>query len=163
VKMRIQKQGDAFYPFDAEAVEDMVMVKDDGVFLVSIKSLSKRDQRSIDQNRMQFKWYADAAKQGDHTAMEYRAYCKLHFGVKLLRAHDEEFREIYDKIIRPLQYEDKLAMMMEPIDLPITSRMSVELMAKYLKEVSDHFLALGFQLTKFEHFADWLKQDIKKH
>lgn len=163
MKMRIQKHGDVFYPFDAEAVDDMVMVKDDGVFLVTIKSLSKRDQRSIDQNRLQFKWYSDSAKQGDSTAVEYRAYCKLHFGVKLLRAQDEEFRAIYDRVIRPLQYADKLNLMIEPIDLPITSRMSVETMAKYLKEVSDHFLGLGFQLTKFEHLAGWLEQDMQKH
>ncbi|WP_027854682.1 hypothetical protein [Marinobacterium litorale] len=106
-----------------------------------------KEPRSNQQNRLQFQWLNDAASQGDQAVEEYRAYCKLHFGVPLLRAEDEEFREVYDQIIKPAPYEHKLRMMSPPIDLPVTSRMKVKTMTAYLNEVWQHFTGIGFQLT----------------
>lgn len=105
------------------------------------------EPRTIQQNRLQFQWFNDAEQQGDDTAKGYRAYCKLHFGVPILRAHDEEFRAVYDAIIKPAPYEHKLMMMMEPIDLPVTSRMKIKQFTQYLDAVWNHFTGLGFQLT----------------
>jgi len=157
-KITVQWQEDSFLPFDAESVEFCQKLKENDKFLVNIKKLTKADQRTIDQNRLQFKWLRDAEKQGDMTASEYRAYCKLHFGVPLLRIQDEDFREIYDRLIRPLDYEDKLSLMVEPIDLPVTSRMSPKTMAQYLKDMSDHFIEQGFQLTGLEHVQRWFDE-----
>src|SRR5690606_26105095 len=71
--------------------------------------ITKGKNRSIEQNKLQRLWLNEAAEQlGDDTAEGYRAYCKLHFGVPILRGENEEFREAYDKIIRPHSYEDKL-------------------------------------------------------
>jgi hypothetical protein len=122
-----------------------------------------KESRSIQQNRLQFQWLNDAAQQGDQTAEEYRAFCKLHFGVPLLRAEDEEFREVYDTIIKPAPYEHKLRMMSPPIDLPVTSRMKVKTMTEYLNSVWHHFTGLGFQLTDpsmlgIDDYQQWAKE-----
>lgn len=41
------------------------------------KGLVKK--RSNDQNNLQRLWFNELEQQGDMTAEEYRAYCKLHF------------------------------------------------------------------------------------
>jgi hypothetical protein len=105
------------------------------------------DSRSNRQNRLSFEWYNDASKQGDQEPWEYRAYCKLHFGVPILRAEREDFRLQYDEIVKPLPYAEKLALMIGPIELPVTSLMTVKQMSKYLDAVWQHFTGLGFQLT----------------
>lgn len=104
--------------------------------------------RSVDQNRLQRKWLLEAEAQGDMTAEEYRGYCKLHFGVPILRNENDEFREKYDKIIRPHSYQDKLAMMMEPLDFPITRLMNTKQKGRYLDAMYEHFTGMGFKLTE---------------
>lgn len=110
--------------------------------------LKKGLPRSADQNRLQRLWMLEAEEQGDMTAEEYRGYCKLHFGVPILRAEDEEFKQIYDQVIRPLPYDAKLALMMVPIDLPVTSRMTTDQKSRYLSAMQNHFVEQGFQLTQ---------------
>ena len=104
-------------------------------------------KRSNAQNRLFWQWMQDLEAQGDQTAQEYRAYCKLHFGVPILRAETPAFREQYDQTVKPLQYETKLALMKEPIDLPVTRLMTVNQERALLDEVWQHFTGLGFQLT----------------
>lgn len=158
-KLSFQYQEDVLHAYDEEAYNFLQGVAQNEVLIAEIKRVSAKELRSIEQNRMQFRWYRDMEKQGDQTAEEYRAYCKAWFGVPLLIQDDEDFREVYNSVIRPLQYEDKLKLMGGAIDLPVTSRMSVETMAKYLKAVSDYGLEQGFRLTTFEHLFEWLKED----
>ena len=106
--------------------------------------------RSIEQNRLQRLWLNEAAEQGDMTAEEYRGYCKLHFGVSLLRHENEKFREVYDRIVRPHSYEDKLQMMMVPLDLPVTRLMTTKQKTQYLDAMYQHFVGLGFRMTSPE-------------
>jgi hypothetical protein len=110
--------------------------------------LKKGLPRSNDQNRLQRLWMLEAEEQGDMTAEEYRAYCKLHFGVPILRAEDDDFKAVYDQVIRPLPYDAKLKLMQVPIDLPVTSRMTTGQKARYLDQVKQFFEEQGFQLTQ---------------
>lgn len=110
-------------------------------------SITKGVKRTNEQNRLQRKWLSEAAEQGDHTAEEYRAYCKLHIGVPILRLENDFFRERYDEIIKPLPYETKLAMMAEPFDFPVTRLMSTKQKKHYLDAMYIHFRGLGFILT----------------
>jgi hypothetical protein len=118
--------------------------------MLDIEIKPHESSRSAAQNRTQFMWYMEAATQGDMTAQEYRAYCKLHFGVPILRAEDEQFRAVYDKVIRPLEYESKMELMMEPIDFPVTSRMTWDQKSQFLDKTLAHFKGLGFQMTEPE-------------
>jgi hypothetical protein len=110
-------------------------------------NLTKGAIRSIEQNRLQRLWLNEAAEQGDHTAEEYRAYCKLTLGVPILRAENEEFAEQYDRLVKPLPYETKLQLMMEPIDFPVTRLMTSKQKSTYLDQMFRLFEGMGFRLT----------------
>ena len=107
-----------------------------------------RNDRSIEQNRLQRLWLKEAEQQGDMSAEEYRGHCKLHFGVKIMKRDSEQFSEVYDRLIRPRPYVEKLELMMIPMDMPVTRIMNTKQKAEYLSEMCKHFvITCGFQLT----------------
>ena len=114
-------------------------------YTVTIKA--GEPKRSDKQNRLLWQWFKDAEEQGDMTATEQRAFCKLTIGVPILREDNEDFRFQYDELIRPLEYIDKLALMLPPIELPVTSLMSVKQKTRFLDQVWHHYSGLGYQLT----------------
>lgn len=110
--------------------------------------ISKGANRSVEQNRLQRLWMSEIAEQlGDRTAEEVRGFCKLHIGVPILRAEDEAFRERYDAVVKPLPYQMKLMVMMEPLDLPVTRIMTSEQKHRYLDEIFRQFSEQGIVLT----------------
>ena len=113
--------------------------------------------RNAQQNNLQHHWIQEAAEQlKDETAEDKRAYCKLHGGVPILRAEDEEFREQYDKIIRPLPYYAKIELMKVPIDFPVTRLMKVKQFRQYLDWMSAHFSEQGVHLTtSMDGYEGW--------
>lgn len=115
-------------------------------------NLVKGQKRSIEQNRLQRLWLREAFEQLGETRSveEYRGYCKLHFGVPIMRGEDDHFRKEYDRFIRPLSYEDKLSIMQIPLDLPVTRIMKTGQKKRYLDDVYDHFTGLGVKLTNPE-------------
>ena len=114
---------------------------------VEIVVRKRQVKRSTDQNKLQRKWLLEAEAQGDHTAEEYRGFCKLHFAVPILRWELPEFKEKYDRIVKPLPYEAKLELMQEPLDFPCTRLMSKDQKTRYLDAVYQHFTSLGMRLT----------------
>ena len=111
-------------------------------------SLSKGGKRTLRQNKLQMKWMGEIAQQlGDQTPEEVRGYCKLTIGVPILRTENDAFRERYDIIIRPLPYEQKLYLMMEPFDFAITRLMNTKQFTAYLDGVHRHFSERGIALT----------------
>jgi hypothetical protein len=101
--------------------------------------------RSKDQNALQFLWATEAAFQrGDLTAEEVRREWKLRHGVPILREDSAEFRELYDRAIKPLPYEMKLEAM---AFIPVTSEMKVRQMVRYLDTVQRECLQQGIRLT----------------
>jgi hypothetical protein len=108
----------------------------------------KGKHRTTEQNRLQRQWVNDIAAQlPEHPAEYWRGYCKLHFGVPILRAENEEFCAVYDEVIRPLPYEAKIKTMMVPIDLPVTSKMTTKQKTAYLDQIAKHFTEQGVVLT----------------
>src|SRR6478752_782677 len=72
-------------------------------------SMTDGKHRSIKQNKTQRLWMNEISAQlGDRTPEEVRGECKLTLGVPLLRNENEVFRIQYDKVVRPLSYEQKL-------------------------------------------------------
>lgn len=105
-------------------------------------------KRTVRQNKLNRLWMQEIAEQlGDVTVEEVRGYCKLTLGVPILRAENDEFRARYDEVVRPLPYPTKLAMMMEPLDFPITRLMTVKQQTSYLDAVHRHFSSKGVVLT----------------
>lgn len=111
--------------------------------------------RTKAQNRLANKWYGEISEQkGDSTTQEVRAYCKLTIGVPILRSQNEAFRERYDEILKPLSYEQKLAIMSEPLNLPVTSLMSTKQLTEYLEAIIRHFGEQGIVLTMPDDLKD---------
>jgi hypothetical protein len=111
--------------------------------------------RSKAQNRLLHKWMGEIANQkGDLSADEARAYCKLTIGVPILRQQNAAFKERYDEILKPLSYEQKLAIMSEPLNLPVTSLMSTKQLTEYLEAIIRHFGEQGILLTMPDDLKD---------
>lgn len=90
-------------------------------------------KRSLNQNDISHVWYEQMAledRQDD--ARGHRRYCKLHHGVPILRAEDEDFRAAYDAVIKPLAYPLRLQAMDH---WPVTSLMNKAQMTAYLEAV----------------------------
>jgi hypothetical protein len=116
--------------------------------------------RTKAQNRLQHKWMQEIAEQkGDLTAEEARAYCKLTIGVPILRSQNAAFKERYDAILKPLTYEQKLSIMSEPLNLPVTSLMSTKQLTEYLDGIIRHFGEQGIILTMPDDLKDQIKSN----
>ena len=100
--------------------------------------------RSLDQNAISHAWYEQLARElREDDALGHKCYCKLHHGVPILRAEDEEFREAYDAVIKGLTYEQKLIAMRH---WPVTSIMTKEQLSKYLESMQADFAKRGVHL-----------------
>lgn len=100
--------------------------------------------RSLDQNGISHVWYEQLARElREDDALGYKCYCKLHHGVPILRAEDEDFKATYDSALKNLSYEQKLQVMKY---LPVTSLMTKAQLSKYLDAVQTDFLSMGVRL-----------------
>jgi hypothetical protein len=99
------------------------------------------------QNRLSQRWFTDVALQlGDRTHEDVRAMCKLHFGVPILRAENEAFRVSYDRTMKHLSYEEKLAAIKD-FDLPVTRQMNAKQMTAFMDATSQYWSEKGVRLT----------------
>lgn len=111
-------------------------------YAVEIKE--HRKTRSLDQNAISHAWYLQiAADRGEDNPLGVKRYCKLVCGVPIMRAEDEGFRATYDRVIKPLDYDDKLAVM---DIMPVTSLMNTAQMSQYLEAVQEHYRKQGVLL-----------------
>ena len=109
-----------------------------------IKVKVSTGQRSMSQNDISHAWYEQiAAELHEDDAIGWKCYAKLHHGVPILRAENGEFREVYDKAIKGLGYEQKLGVMRI---LPVTSLMNKGQLSKYLEELQKDFRDKGVVL-----------------
>jgi hypothetical protein len=69
------------------------------------------ENRSLPSNALSHVWYDYADKMLSEQVGATRRYCKLHFGVPIMRAESEDFRRKYDKVVKPHDYETKLEIM----------------------------------------------------
>lgn len=100
--------------------------------------------RSLDQNAISHAWYEQLARElREEDALGHKCYCKLHFGVPILRAEDDQFREFYDNAIKGMSYERKLAAMKF---LPVTSLMTKLQLSKFLEVMQIDFAQRGVWL-----------------
>jgi len=112
---------------------------------VRVKFVS--DDKTQYQNAMQWALYRDiAAQRPDMSVNQVQAYCKLHFGVGILKAADPEFAQYYDAHFKGLTYEQKIALMTY---LDITSRpeFAKEQMSQYLDEIVAYWGSQGVALA----------------
>lgn len=100
--------------------------------------------RSLPQNSFTHAWYGQLARElREDDELGWKCYCKLHHGVPILRAENEEFRLAYDSAIKGLSYEQKLQVMRL---LPVTSLMTKAQLSKYAEAVQADFARRGVRL-----------------
>lgn len=109
--------------------------------------ITKGAPRSIEQNKLQRLWINEAQEQGDQTAEEYRAYCKLAFGIPLMCEQSPEFAAQWETFKERFTYEELLSLMALPFDYPVTRKMTTGFKKKYLDRVYLHFTGMGFTMT----------------
>lgn len=102
--------------------------------------------RSAEQNRLSHKWYKEISEQTGEDTEDVRARCKLEIGVPILRDGLEAFRKTYDRLIRPLDYADKLELI-RATDMPVTRLMNVDQMSRYMDQVFRRHSDMGIALT----------------
>jgi hypothetical protein len=103
------------------------------------------ESRSLDQNSLIYALYQQiAAQKPDSAIVDIRREAKLHYGVPILRAHSEEFRYVYDKAIKPLEYEFKLRAMDW---LPVTSKMAKAQATEFIDTVIREYSQQGLCLV----------------
>lgn len=116
---------------------------------------SIQPKRTDKQNRLQMKWCKEAAMQlKDETPEQKRGWCKLNIGVAIA-CESPEYKAAYDRVVRPLSYEQKIELMMIPLDFPVTRIFNKEQNVRYLNQVYDHFTAQGVVLTEPRQHPAW--------
>ena len=88
--------------------------------------------RTLDQNAMSFELYSTIDKATREGLDDVRATCKLHYGVPIMRRVSDDFRALYDRVIRPHDYETKKQIMAW---LPVTSMMDRTQFKEYIDAV----------------------------
>lgn len=101
--------------------------------------------RSLNQNSLQHKWWSEIAQQrGDMTEADVKAEAKAYFGVPILLAENNQFREKYEAKIKHLPTATKLDVMHL---LPVSSLMNKDQHRRYLDAVFQFYTSKGFSLT----------------
>lgn len=113
-------------------------------------SITPGKHRTTRQNKLQRRWMQEIGEQQGMSAEEVRGFCKLHYGVPILRRDNEVFRAEYDTIVRPLPYELKLKLMQVPFDFGVTRIMNTKQKTEYLDTVFRQFSEQGVILTNPE-------------
>lgn len=107
-------------------------------------SVKTGQDRSLPQNAITHAWYGQLARElPEDDALGWKCYCKLHHGVPILRAEDDEFRGAYDTVIKPLSYEKKIIAMR---CWPVTSLMTKPQLSRYAEAMQADFGGRGVRL-----------------
>lgn len=113
-----------------------------------VATLKTGRDRTLDQNRLWFGMYKRIAQVLDWHVEDARRYCKLHIGVPIMRAASDDFRQQYDGLIRPMEYERKLELMgsnslLGPEGFPVTRLFDRAQGIEYTEAIAAEFAGKG--------------------
>ena len=132
MKALFKKRLDGIFPSDEEAIK-LIRSMPQGALCKVIYDEEEEEERSLSMNALSHVWYNDISKELNEIPSEIKCECKLVYGVPILRAEDEQFRNFYDLAIKKaLSYEEKLKAMNY---IPVTSIMTKKQMYRYLQDV----------------------------
>lgn len=126
-RVRLVKQGNQLIADTQYATEVLAEYENGQALAVVVRG----NDRTLAQNDLSHVWYAQIAKaKGDETPLDIKCFCKLNFGVPILRAEDEDYRHVYDAAIKnTMDYEQKVLLMKH---WPVTSEMNTKQLSNYL-------------------------------
>lgn len=114
-----------------------------------VVSLRPGKDRTLDQNALWFALYQRIAQMTQIGDVEdARRYCKLHFGVPIVRADDADFRDGWNRMFLHLTYEQKLDLMgpcaiFGPDGFPVTRLFNRAQGIAYTDRIVSDFAAKG--------------------
>jgi len=104
--------------------------------------------RTVDQNALSFQLYTDIHRSLPDrfpAVNDARAYCKLHLGIPI-RRQEPDFNETYCTMIKDrFSYEEKLMLMLEPVDFPVTRGMSRGQFSEFVEALKREFPGVYFR------------------
>ena len=103
--------------------------------------------RTPSQNNMIYALYRQIAEQKKNEGWGFedvRSYCKLHFGIPILRASDQKFCQQYDEKVKGLDYETKLFIVSH---MDVTSDFTVEEATQYIDTMIEAWQKQGCYLA----------------
>lgn len=141
----------------AESIKEAISLLESGkaaYIYVGEADEDREPKRSNPQNNLSFLIYTRVAKTlYGNNVVQARCECKLRFGVFILRRDDLRFREIYDKRVRPFDYEAKMEIMEY---LPVTSLMNKKQKTEYLKAIINDYTIKGVYLADIDGIEPYL-------
>ena len=114
-----------------------------------VVSLRPGKDRTLDQNRLWFSLYERISQMTQIGDVEdARRYCKLHFGVPIMRNADADFRDAWNRMFLHLTYEQKLELMgpcaiFGPDGFPVTRLFERAQGIAYTDKIVTEFTAKG--------------------
>ncbi|RMH96416.1 hypothetical protein [Stutzerimonas nitrititolerans] len=131
----------------SEAITRLTAMYRDKKYVVV--SLRPGKDRTLDQNALWFALYERIAQMtqiGD--TEDARRYCKLHFGVPIMRAADADFRDGWNRMFLHLAYEQKLELMgscslFGPDGFPVTRLFNRAQGIAYTDRIVEEFTGRG--------------------
>ncbi|POA21540.1 hypothetical protein C1886_04510 [Pseudomonas sp. FW300-N1A1] len=130
-----------------EAITKLTAMYRDKKFVVV--SLRPGKDRTLDQNALWFSLYQRIAQMTQIGEVEdARRYCKLHFGVPIMRCDCPEFRDGWNRMFLHLTYEEKLELMgpcplLGPDGFPVTRLFNRAQGIAYTDRIVAEFSAKG--------------------
>lgn len=104
------------------------------------------EKRTLDQNSMINALYGQVASQAEDLAViDVRRYCKLHYGIPLLRANSVTFNQFYVAAIIGMEYEQKI-MLMDYMDVTSAKEFSVKMGTEYIDTIIREYSKQGYSL-----------------
>lgn len=101
-------------------------------------------KRSLSQNDISHAWYEQISRElREDTPLGVKSASKLNCGIPILRAEDADFRDSYDRLIRPMPYENKVELMKW---FPVTSVMTKAQLSEYLEAMQKFWGERGVML-----------------
>jgi len=93
-------------------------------------------------------WYQTIDKEQSEIIGEAEAYCKYHFGLKILCRHDRDLDLMVRRMLEPYDYETKKKVIKKNPDFfPVLRNMSIEEKSEYLSCIQKHFVDEGIPLS----------------
>ena len=130
-------------PEDVDALANMLRARTKWPITVAVAQGAKRTNS---QNDLAQTWAREVAQQRGDDFEDVRAEFKLRHGVPILRREHPEFKETYDRLLKPLDYEPKIKAVRD-LDLSVTRMMTTKQQSEYMESIEREYRAQGFHLT----------------
>ena len=114
--------------------------------MVDVKVRESAPSRLDAMKALQHHWYNELSAQTGKSAKYMNAYCKLVFGVPIAR-ENEEFKTIYDQVIKNLPQSKKIYLMGPPVSITVTGNFNTQQMHRYLNAIKEWADRKRYRLT----------------